>query len=70
MTDVDVQNGLIEDFIKTNTTATDEIIEKVKKINTELSGQIVADDVSRGISWTPTRTVNSKTIIIKRTQPT
>ena len=55
VTDVDVQNGLIEDFIKTNTTATDEIIEKVKKINTELSGQIVADDVSRGISWKPKR---------------
>ena len=53
VTDVDVQNGLIEEFIKANTIASDEIIEKVKKINTELSGQIVADDVSRGISWKP-----------------
>ena len=53
VTDTDVQNGLIEDFLKTNTTATDDVVEKVKKINTELSGQIVADDISRGISWKP-----------------
>ena len=53
VTDTDVQNGLIEDFLKSNSTADDVIIEKVKKINTELSGQIVADDVSRGISWKP-----------------
>ncbi len=53
VTDTDVQNGLIEDFLKQNSTAKDEVIEKVKKINTELSGQIVADDVSRGISWKP-----------------
>ena len=51
--DPEVQNGLIEEFLKTNSTATDEIIEKVKKINTELGGQLVADDISRGISWKP-----------------
>ena len=53
VTDTDVQNGLIEDFLKSNTTAQDDVIEKVKKINKELSGQIVADDISRGISWKP-----------------
>jgi DNA repair exonuclease SbcCD ATPase subunit len=51
--DPEVQNGLIEEYLKANSTAPDDIIEKVKKINTELGGQLVADDISRGISWKP-----------------
>jgi len=51
--DPDVQNGLIEHYLKNNTTANEEIIEKVKKINKELSSSIVGEEVSRNISWKP-----------------
>ena len=51
--DPDVQNGLIENYLKTKTTASDDTVEKVKKINTELSSMIVAEEISRNISWKP-----------------
>ena len=51
--DPDVQNGLIEEYLKSNTTITDDLLEKVKKINSELSAQIVGEEISRNISWKP-----------------
>ena len=51
--DPDVQNGLIEQYLINNTTASEEIIEKVKKINKELSSSIVGEEISRNISWKP-----------------
>jgi len=51
--DPDVQNGLIEQYLKNNTTANEEIIEKVKKINKELSSSLVGEEISRNISWKP-----------------
>ena len=51
--DPDVQNGLIEQYLTNNTTASEVIIEKVKKINKELSSSIVGEEISRNISWKP-----------------
>ena len=51
--DPDVQNGLIEQYLTNNTTASEEIIEKVKKINKELSSSLVGEEISRNISWKP-----------------
>jgi DNA repair exonuclease SbcCD ATPase subunit len=51
--DPDVQNGLIEQYLKNNTVADDETIEKVKKINKELSSSIIGEEISRNISWKP-----------------
>ncbi len=55
VSDPDVQNGLIENYLKTNTTADDDTIEKVKKINKELSSSIIGEEISRNINWKPTR---------------
>lgn len=55
VSDPDVQNGLIENYLKNNTTADDDTIEKVKKINKELSSSIIGEEVSRNINWKPTR---------------
>ena len=55
VSDPDVQNGLIENYLKTNTTADDVVIEKVKKINKELSSSIIGEEISRNINWKPTR---------------
>jgi len=51
--DPDVQNGLIEEYLKTNTTIDDDILEQVKKINSELSAQIIGEEIARNISWKP-----------------
>ena len=55
VSDPDVQNGLIENYLKTNTTADDDTIEKVKKINKKISSSIIGEEISRNINWKPTR---------------
>ena len=51
VSDPSVQSSLICDYLKTHTTVPDEVLEKVKKINSELSTQIVEEGPKRNEHW-------------------
>tara|TARA_B100002019_G_scaffold211121_3_gene183882 strand:+ start:3466 stop:6630 length:3165 start_codon:yes stop_codon:yes gene_type:complete len=51
VSDPSVQSSLICDYLKTHTTVSDEVLEKVKKINSELSTQIVEEGPQRNVHW-------------------
>ena len=51
MTNPDYQYDLIEDYIKRNHIADDEIFLKIKDINEELNNQLPVEEISRNVFW-------------------
>mgnify|MGYP001203084760 CR=1 FL=1 len=51
LNDPDVQYTIISDYLKTHTPITDKTLEKVKRINSELSTMIVNEDFQRNVNW-------------------
>ena len=50
---VDFQNELIRDFLKTTDQVTDTVLEKIFEINSELNKQLQNVDIRRSINWQP-----------------
>ena len=51
LNDPDVQYSIISEYLKTHTTVSDKTLEKIKRINAELSTMIVNEDFQRNVNW-------------------
>jgi DNA repair exonuclease SbcCD ATPase subunit len=51
ISDPNVQSSLIRDYLQTKTTVSDEVLEQIKTINSELSSMIVEESVQRNVNW-------------------
>jgi DNA repair exonuclease SbcCD ATPase subunit len=56
VSDINYQNSLINDYLsRMFTHLTDDDLNKIETINTEINGRISADDIQRNIFWKPIR---------------